>query len=175
MTNIRISLLFLLIALNQIINLQAMNIEPILKFKSKDADTETPLGYWTLTGELNIGRTGHTTTLLDDGRVLVTGGHTATECIANVELYDPLTESWAFAANMMVSRCSHTATKLLDGRVLITGGRNTNIGDLGSSEIFDPVSGLWTFTGNLNIVRSKHTANLLLDGSVLVVGGTGIL
>jgi hypothetical protein len=68
--------------------------------------------------DLATARSGHTATLLADGRVLITGG----DASSSVEIYDPSTESFAVTGNMSSARSGHTATRLSDGRVLVFGG-----------------------------------------------------
>ena len=54
---------------------------------------------WTATAELAQARTGHSSTVLSDGKVLVVGGNTAGGTpISTVEMYDPTTGTWSFAA-----------------------------------------------------------------------------
>jgi hypothetical protein len=67
-------------------------------------------------------RSGHTATLLADGRVLVTGGKTGSGALASSELYDPKTGTFSPASSMLTPRAYQTATLLTDGRILITGG-----------------------------------------------------
>ncbi len=60
-------------------------------------------GKWLLTGPLAGPRTGHTATLLHDGRVLVAGGQiddrqTPNRDLLTAELYDPATGRWTLAA-----------------------------------------------------------------------------
>ncbi len=63
---------------------------------------------------------GSTSTVLDDGRILVVGGGT------NADIYDPLaagpTIAWKPAGNMSAPRGTHRAVKLKSGRVLVVGG-----------------------------------------------------
>src|SRR5207245_2841573 len=74
------------------------------------------MGTWSYTGSLNAARYGHTATLLQDGKVLVTGGHLNTS-----ELYDPATGTWSYTGNLNTSRFWDSATLLPNGKVLVTG------------------------------------------------------
>jgi hypothetical protein len=133
-------------------------------------------------GPMTIRRWSHTATTLTDGRVLVTGGRTASTSatgvvLATAEIYDPVTNTWTeTAAPMNVARRSHTATLLPDGKVLIAGGGNgvstTTSQPIQSVEIFDPATGMFTLVGNMTQKRSAHSANVLGDGTVLIAGGS---
>ena len=88
-------------------------------------------GATAFTGPVSHLRTGHTLTLLPDGRVLAAGGidpgdpfeYSAEQnLIATTEIYDPLTDSWTLGPNLSEPRFEHTATLLPDGRVLLIGG-----------------------------------------------------
>jgi hypothetical protein len=72
------------------------------------------------TGSMLPPRTGHTATLLPNGKVLMVGGSSA-ESETN-ELYDPATGAFSVTAHLGWNRAWHTATLLGDGRVLIAGG-----------------------------------------------------
>jgi len=79
-------------------------------------------GRWTDAGSLLVGRSGHTATLLFDGKVLVAGGFTADGATANAELFDPADGSSIPAAAMARARQGQAATRLSDGSVLVVGG-----------------------------------------------------
>ncbi len=70
---------------------------------------------------MQIRRSGHTATLLGDGRVLVAGGSED----RRAELYDPKLDTWTFTPEMAAVRHLHTATLLGDGSVLVAGGQES--------------------------------------------------
>jgi hypothetical protein len=137
-------------------------------------------GTFSPTGSMAAERVFHTATLLNDGRVLVTGGaYTPTKGSIysrdTAELYDVKTGTFSTAGSMSDERTFHQATLLPDGRVLVTGGSAdgwTYPGiPLASADIFDPKSGTFTPTGPVADARFAHTATLLPDGRVLIAGG----
>ena len=134
--------------------------------------------------DLAIERALHTATLLQDGRVLITGGMDSIGvCNKLCEVYDPVTQTFSPTGDMSTERADHTASLLADGRVLVVGGLQDyqNPGTafavaLGTSqttgEIWDPATGLWSPVGNeMQSKRSGHTATTLLDGTVAIVSG----
>ncbi|KYF92792.1 hypothetical protein BE17_44470 [Sorangium cellulosum] len=120
-------------------------------------------------------RATHRTTVLPDGRVLAVGGARnlesghGTRTVADAEIYDPMTASWAWASSMHSRRQGHQATLLLDGRVLVTGGGV----DIFSPEIYDPQTDTWTIVAPMSVERYGHTMTTLPSGRVLVTGGYG--
>ncbi|HEY2967128.1 MAG TPA: kelch repeat-containing protein [Casimicrobiaceae bacterium] len=120
---------------------------------------------WIVTGSLDTPRTGHTATLLANGKVLVVGGFNVTG-IGSAELYDPATGTWSLTGDLNTARSGHSATLLPDGKVLVAGSYNNSA--LNSAELYDPATGTWSYTGNLN-TAGGGTATLLPNGNVLVV------
>jgi len=128
-------------------------------------------GYWRFTDSMKIGRGLHTTTVLKDGRILVTGGVSDYRPPASCEIFDPAAETWSSTASMRYPREGHTATLLPDGTVLIAGGDNP---ERSACELFDPKAdggrGAWRMVKNMNTGRRLHRAMLLPDATVLVTG-----
>lgn len=125
---------------------------------------------WVYTSPLIVGRSGHTATLLTNGKVLVAGGSASTI----TELYEPSTRKWTATGSLTTVRYGHTATLLTNGKVLVVGGLNQINGNnnyLSNSELYDPSTGNWSTTGALANTCYSHTATLLANGKVLVVGG----
>jgi Kelch motif len=69
-------------------------------------------------GNMTIGRTGHTATLLKNGRLLIAGGWTGRYNVRrSAELYDPATGVFTPTGDMVIERAGNTAALLPDGRV----------------------------------------------------------
>lgn len=114
---------------------------------------------WGLTGSLLTSRLSHTSTLLDDGRVLVVGGQTwdsATQSLkptASVEVYDPVARAWSVTTSIPTARYGHGAILLADGTVLVAGGTSA-LGVQETAFIYNPTAETWTQTGSLSAPRT---------------------
>jgi Kelch motif len=128
------------------------------------------LGAWSVTGSMAVARTQHAAVRLADGRVLATGGVTATATTGTAEVFDPAAGTWSLTGSLITPRSRHTATLLADGRVLVTGGRFRGA-SLASAEIYDADAGMWLAVAAMHAARDNHAATLLADGRVLVTGG----
>ena len=140
-------------------------------------------GTWTATRPMIVARSDHAATLLNDGRVLVTGGTDASgNSSSTAEIYDPATGAWSRTPLMVQARALHTATLLASGQVLVAGGEAafspsgggcTDSATQKSSELWSPSTNSFSgTTGCMVVPRFQHTASLLSDGRVLVAGGT---
>lgn len=129
-------------------------------------------GVLSATGNMNAPRSGHTATLLPDGKVLIAGGMERNGVFYDsAELYNP--EAGSFTAvprHMITRRAGHTATLLPNGKVLVAGGWSDE-GVLASAELYEPSTGSFTPTGGMSGARGDFTATLLTSGKVLVAGG----
>lgn len=113
-------------------------------------------GTFAPTGSMTTPRSGHTATLLPNGKVLIAGGGSAT-----MELYDPSTGTFTATGATTASPQIGSATLLPDGRVLLIEARN--------AELYDPCTGTVTATGSM-IDGSGRAATLLANGKVLISG-----
>ena len=126
--------------------------------------------HWEEVASLNVGRRGHATVLLHDGRVLTTGGYNA-GYHSSAEIFDANTGEWRLVEDMPSGLKGHAAVVLNDGRVLVSGGNTGSIRD--GVYIFDPEAESWTTTTSMLWHRFGHTMTLLPSGDVLVAGGQG--
>lgn len=98
---------------------------------------------WAPGAEMSANRSGHSSTLLQDGRILIVGGKDEKSNLASAELYDPDSNDWEEAGIITSARADHGASLMSDGRVIIGGGI-TQIGDVSKiAEIYDPRVDTW--------------------------------
>lgn len=134
-------------------------------------------GTFRSTGSMASTREGFTATLLSDGRVLVTGGVSATGgFLASAEIYSPATGTFATVAGGMTQpRYEHAAVLLADGRVLIAGGWSyyySSTRPVASAEIFDPSTNTFSaLSASMTDSREGLAMALLPSGLVLAAAG----
>ncbi len=121
-------------------------------------------------------RGSHVAITLDDGRVLVAGGHRARgEILRSAEVFDPATGEFRPTGDMAAPRHKHAAAPLADGRVLIIGGSDARDyrGRYMSTEIYDPETGEFAPGPDMRWRRHKirDAVAVLPSGAVLVAGG----
>ncbi len=102
---------------------------------------------------MHFARRQHNTTLLPDGKVLVTGGSSAvgfdesSGAVLAAEMWDPATETWTVMAAQTRYRGYHSNALLLpDGRVLVCGGGHPP--DVGAEYNFEIYSPPYLFKGS---------------------------
>ena len=108
-----------------------------------------------------------------DCRVILTGGESWSHesptpldlGLAEVQIFDPTTDSFVAAHSMLATRSHHSAVTMSDGGVAIVGGAE------GRVELFDPNTGLFTQAPELSRPRQSPAVTTLDDGSLVVVGG----
>ena len=138
-----------------------------------------------ITPELAMARFTHEAVLLDDGRVLVTGGYTgvanndfiAPFPVGTAQIYNSETGLWLLEDPISQIehgfRFLHAAVKLQDGRVLTVGlgAEAESEGVVGAAAAFDPTVDSWASLPNPPTPRGLPDVVLLDDGRVFVTGG----
>jgi MYXO-CTERM domain-containing protein len=130
-------------------------------------------GGWGPTTHMWDARQYHAACLLQDGKVLVSGGtNFQGTALTASELYDPVAKTWSFTAGSMANaRENHQCVTLDDGTVLVAGG-NDGLGNaLNSAEIYDPVAKTWSPTSAMATGRTFHAMLPIPGGQVMAVGG----
>jgi hypothetical protein len=118
-------------------------------------------GKFTAAGSMTRARSDHTATLLQDGRLLITGGDEP----VTAELYDPATGLFTPTDSRPTLTYVQTATLLDDGRVLV--------GDGAQAEIFDPATQVFTSVEWVTSACAAHSATRMNTGRVLVLDKCG--
>lgn len=133
-----------------------------------DQATET----FTNIPNMTISRNAHSATLLNDGKVFISGGMNGSTYLSNTEIYNPVTNTFSTARAMSSARTRHASITLNNGTVLIAGGQMANSTYLNTAVIYDPSTNTYTSTEN-NLSEEKAFIKMvkLNNGKVLVLGG----
>jgi len=137
----------------------------------KAVPAASPVGSVSPSAPMLEPRSGHSATLLPDGKVLVAGGMRRNQDFyRSAELYDPATGKFQRAGEMSLARVGHAAVLLRSGKVLIAGGW-VGHGCTDSAELYDPATGKFTVIAKMTARRGQPSATLLANGDVLIAGG----
>ncbi len=124
-------------------------------------------GTFILTSDISQPRANPSATLLQNGKVLVTGGAWYAQY---GELYDPEKGSWSSTGTMIhLRRTSSVAALLQNGLVLIVGGFNQSA--LRTAEFYNPETNTFSVADSMSTPRMTHTVTTLANGDILVAGG----
>ncbi len=101
----------------------------------------------------------------------------------NVEIYDPVQNTWELGSHLAPTRSRAKAVQLPDEKILVMGGYKeqasdpapvNNWGYMGLTDQYDPAADSWRRLANMNWKREYHAITILVpDGRVIAVGGEG--
>jgi CHAP domain/Kelch motif len=131
---------------------------------------------WSSAASMNQNREIFASSLLSDGRVLVTGGSPDdTSKLSSTEIYDPVANTWTTKASLNTARFYHQQVTFTDSngnsKVMVIGGMTSSTSFSTSTEIYDSSANTWTAGPSLSYGRNRFKAILLNDGRILVAGG----
>jgi hypothetical protein len=136
-----------------------------------DAPVASALGTLRATSPMLEPRSGHSATLLPNGKVLIAGGMRRNQDFySSAELYDPATGKFTPTGSMPLATVGNTAVLLKSGKVLMLGGW-VGHGTTDLAEIYDPATGKFSDAGRMTTKRARPTVALLANGDVLLAGG----
>lgn len=127
----------------------------------------------------------HEIVLRPNGQVVAIGykSFTPGQPGVNVEVYDPIQNTWTLGSNFSPTRSRAKVVQLPDDKILVMGGFKeettdptpvNNWGYMGLTDQYDPSSNSWRRLKNMNWKREYHTITILVpDGRVIAVGGEG--
>ena len=121
-------------------------------------------GEWTEVAYLNHARYSHAAVLLDDGRVLATGGREVADPIADAEIYNSSLNQWIETTPMPFARSGHQLVNLSNNYILSI--------HRDGCDRFNVTTETWSVQNHFHVVRSNLPDAVRLDsGNVLLAGG----
>ena len=110
-----------------------------------------------------------------NGRIYVMGGfdwHTDNQVgSTKVEVYDPVTNTWANKADMLTGRGS-LASEVVGGKIYAMGGSpEASFPSIATVEAYDPTTDSWSRLTDMLEALDGATA-IQVDGKIFVIGGT---
>lgn len=123
-----------------------------------------------VTGSLNTARQGHRSVLLNNGKVLATGGKSSTNgsALLSTELFTSPT--WATATPMNTARLSHAIGLFTsDNTVAVTGG--TVLAATNQTEIYNSTIPSWTGTTQPLLLGRQNPMYAVVSSTTLAIAG----
>jgi hypothetical protein len=114
--------------------------------------------------------TGAFSVVLDDGRVLISGGAYQSQNYSTLcWLYDPSTGVFVVTGTLHKARARHSGCLLATGDVFICGGVDSSPNNMFSGEIYNVQTGTWKKLDKLHIHCADHRCIALPDGTISIV------
>jgi len=131
---------------------------------------------WKTLAPLPGGPRQETAVVALDGRVVVLGGFDETgDVVADVEIYDPATDTWSAGAPLP-EPLHHINAAVVDGKVYVLGALSgLDFTVVGRSYVLDPAAGSWTQLASMPPGSERGAGAVGVIGArVYVAGGLGL-
>jgi N-acetylneuraminic acid mutarotase len=90
---------------------------------------------------------------------------------SDVEVYDPVTDTWTKKASMPTARML-LATSVVNGKIYAIGGALVAGGNcLSTVEVYDPGTDTWTTKASMPTRRTTFSATSAVNGIIYAIGG----
>lgn len=114
--------------------------------------------------------------LSNDGNVIAIGGiiqatNNSGPVTAQVDLYNPSTNSWTTLGNLLFARRQHSAIFIDNDRILVVGGRRTDLSSIVESEIFNIRTGQSTRVADYLFPVNGAASETSINGNFMVFTG----
>jgi N-acetylneuraminic acid mutarotase len=129
---------------------------------------------WSTAAPMPTARGGLAAVVGSDGRIYAIGGLTdaVDDIVVNtVEVYDPVSNTWASAASMPTARGYLGAAPGPDRRIYALGGSDSNGNYLNTVEAYDPAGNTWYAAPPMPTARDELAAVAGQDGIIYAIGG----
>ena len=114
-----------------------------LSFLLKASLPQVATGSWGSANSMSSLHDGGCSVLLQDGRILVSGGSDDGGPTSRVDTFNT-DGTWSSALPMLSPRAHQVCAVLQGGQVLVAGGITTGGGVTNSAEMFDPTANTWS-------------------------------
>lgn len=133
----------------------------------------------TMLASMPIGVAGGAAAIGHDGCIYVFGGKNNSYpnlYVAEVQIYDPSTNSWTTGADMPQTLTIAEAVIMPNGLIYVMGGTNSNLvtSTLGNMQIYDPETDTWSIGDSMFEGRYSGAALALTDNVIMYIGGSNI-
>jgi len=136
-----------------------------------DPDSEK----WSSAAPMLKARGNFAATLLNDGKVLVTGGNDKAKYLKYCEIYSPNTNTWSETDSLIEARSEHAQILLDDGNVLLVGGTSRDSNGNATPEnhclLFNVQTNKWQTVGEIAAYRSFPGIFKISNKNLIVIGG----
>lgn len=127
-----------------------------------------PMGSWSVKDSIPGARSDIGVATLN-GKLYAVGGWYRVDAMANVDVYDPATNTWSSKAPLPTARCC-MGVGVVNGVMYAVGGFIPFVGNVGTVEAYDPATDTWTTKAPMHVPRS-YLAVGVVNGVLYAVGG----